>query len=67
MLTQGKVLIKILYGSILNLQEKLISFPERIRFQDSINHCESFGGTLVMTVTKQDYIQVFVINRLLIL
>ena len=39
-------------------QEKLISFPERIRIQESINHCESFGGTLVITESDQDYIQV---------
>ena len=43
---------------MLEFQEKLILFPERIRFQDSINLCESFGGTLVITETEEDYIQV---------
>ena len=30
-------------------------FTERVRVQESFDHCEAFGGTLVVTETSEDY------------
>ena len=38
-------------------QEKFTVFPERLTLKQSIDHCESFGGTLAITENTTDYVE----------
>ena len=46
------------YNSLCSPKQRLTIFPERITAQEAFDLCEVFGGTMVITKQKSDYIEV---------